>query len=259
MWTPESGDAIWGAYTRAVRTPSRAERDFYLSGYLGTGPGGVPFFARFNANREFRTESLNGFEVGYRRLVRPDLFVDIATFYNRYDDLFSQNITGPVFGEATPAPEHLLLPAQFRNSLMGATSGYEIAPEWRPREWWRLRGSWSYLQIDVKARPGSGEVGSSSFVENASPEHQVVVQSALEPWKQVELDLTYRYVSGLGAFGIPAYSTGDARIGWRFWRDLEIAVVANSLLQPWHAEFGNDPGPPVGIRRSIYGRIAWGR
>jgi len=77
MWTPHKKHAIWTSHTRAVRTPSRVERDF-------------------------QTETLNGLDLGYRTLLIPNLFIDIASFYNRYNDLFSQNITGAPYLETTP-------------------------------------------------------------------------------------------------------------------------------------------------------------
>ena len=78
-----------------------------------------------------------------------------------------------------------------------------------------------------------------------------MAQSAFEFGKHVEVDLTYRYASALKGLeqAIPAYSTGDARIGWRVRPELEIAVVGRNLLQPWHLEYASDPGPNVGIRR----------
>ncbi len=39
---------------------------------------------------------------------------------------------GPAFVETSAGSTHLLLPAQFRNGLLGTTKGVEIAPEWRP-------------------------------------------------------------------------------------------------------------------------------
>lgn len=36
LWTPTATQTVWLAGTRAVRTPSDSERDFYLSGYIGT-------------------------------------------------------------------------------------------------------------------------------------------------------------------------------------------------------------------------------
>ena len=69
LWTPTAKHTFWAAFTRAIRTPSRAEHDFYLSSYLGRRRA-VPFFARFNANPDFAPEQLNGYEVGYRPAAR---------------------------------------------------------------------------------------------------------------------------------------------------------------------------------------------
>ncbi|MGH9637909.1 MAG: TonB-dependent receptor plug domain-containing protein, partial [Candidatus Angelobacter sp.] len=64
LWTPSEKQTVWASFTRAVRTPADVERDFFLSGFIGTAPGGLPFFARFNANRDFRSETLKGYEAG---------------------------------------------------------------------------------------------------------------------------------------------------------------------------------------------------
>ena len=59
--------------------------------------------------------------------------MDFAGFFNRYHDLFSQDLAGPIFLETTlpfpvpvEPPTHLLLPAQFRNDLFGfGVTAYE--------------------------------------------------------------------------------------------------------------------------------------
>jgi iron complex outermembrane receptor protein len=256
-WTPSDKQTIWAAFTHSVRTPSRAEEDFFLSGYIGTTASGVPFFARFNANRNFAPEQLNGYELGYRRLMRRNLYLDLATFFNHYHDLFSEDITGPAFLEATPAPAHFLLPAQFRNDLLGATTGMEISPEWRPASFWRLRGSYSFLHIDLKKAPNTLELGTSPIIEGSSPQHQGSIQTNIDLSKRFELDLTYRYVSSLPSQSVPAYSTGDARLGWHVTRQFEVSLVGRNLFQPWHFEYQGDPGPLVGIKRSAYVKLTW--
>lgn len=257
LWTPTSKQAYWASFTRAVRTPSRAERDFYLSGYIGEAPNGTPFFARFNANPAFATERMVGWELGYRYLFRPSLYIDVATFRNRYDNLFSQEITGPVALESSPGVAHLLLPARFGNSLFGMTTGGEIAPEWRPTPHWRLRPSYAYLYMDLDKVPGSLEVGTAPVVERTSPRHQVVAQSSVELPQSLQLDLTYRYVSSLPGQNIGAYSTADARLAWRFHPKVELSVTGRNLLQPGHEEFPNDPGPTVRIRRTAYLQLSF--
>jgi iron complex outermembrane receptor protein len=257
LWTPTKRHSAWAAVTRAVRTPSRAERDFFLSGYINTAANGTPFFARFNANDNFKTERMNGYELGVRHLVRKNLYFDIASFHNRYDDLFSQEIAGPPFLENSPGQPHLLIPAQFRNGLYGATSGYEVTPEWRPTESWQLKGAYSYATMDLHTKPGSQDLGSAPIVERSSPRHQTVIQSALALGKSVDFDLVYRFVSSLPGVSVPKYSTGDARIGWRVRPGLELSLAGRNLMQPSHIEMANDPGPNVGIRRTAYIQLKW--
>jgi iron complex outermembrane receptor protein len=64
-------------------------------------------------------------------------------------------------------------------------------------------------------------------------------------------------VSALTAQSVPSYSTGDARLAWRFRPQFELSLVGRNLLQPYHFEYAGDPGPLVGIRRSGYLSLAW--
>jgi iron complex outermembrane receptor protein len=257
LWTPTETQTVWLAATRAVRTPSDGEDDFFLSGFIGTSPTGVPFFARFNANRNFQSEKLDSYEMGYRGLLRRDVYLDLAGFFNQYSDLFSEDITGPAFLESAPTPTHLLLPAEFGNGLDGTTTGVEIAPEWKPTSLWRLRGSYSFLHMSIRKGPNSHDIGSAPATNGSSPQHQVLLQSSFDLPKQVTFDFDYRYVSKLPGISIPSYSTGDARLAWTFWHHWELSAVGRNLLQPGHIEFASDPGPNVPIKRSFYGKLVW--
>ncbi len=257
LWTPTEKQTLWAAFTHAVRTPADVERDFFLSGYIGPGPGGLQFFARFNANRNFRSEQMNGYELGYRRLITKTLYVDLSGFYNHYSDLFSEDITGSPFLESDPAPTHILLPAEFGNGLLGTTKGVEIAPEWRPTHFWRLRGSYSYLQMDLEKSRNSLDIGTAPGIEGSSPKHQAMVQSGFDISKNFTLDFSYRYISALPGQKVEAYSTGDTVFGWRFREHFRLSLVGKNLLQPQHAEDGGDPGPLVLIKRSAYAKLTW--
>ncbi|HEY6769096.1 MAG TPA: TonB-dependent receptor, partial [Candidatus Sulfotelmatobacter sp.] len=259
LWTPSDKQTFWAAFTHAVRTPSDAERNFNLSGFGGLAPGGLPIFARFNANPNFRSEQLNGYEAGYRRLVRNKIYFDIAAFFNHYTDLFSEDIIGAPFLENNPPPTHILLPAEFGNGLLGTTEGVEIAPEWRPTKSWRLLGSYSFLEMHIKKSPGSLDVGSAKSIEGSSPQHEVTAQSDWDFGKHFSMDLIYRYVSALPAQKISAYSTGDARFDWKLNSYVNLSVVGRSLFQPHHDEAAGDPGPVVGIKRGVFGQVTWTR
>jgi iron complex outermembrane receptor protein len=262
LWTPSAKNSFWTSYTHALRTPSDAEENFYLSSYQGVA-GGLPVYARFDGNPRFAPEQLNGYEAGYRTLITKSLFVDIAAFYNHYHDLFSENLAGPLsvqssfpFPIADAPPAYILIPAQFQNSLYGQTKGVEIAPEWRPTGFWRLRGSYSFLHMTLANRPGILG-GSPASITGASPQHEATVESSFDITKRFDLDLTYRFVSSLSAQSVPAYSTGDVRLAWRFKPRIEFSVVGQNLFQRYHVEYVGDPGAPVGIVRNLYAAVSF--
>jgi len=253
LWTPSSRQTVWAAVTRAVRTPSRVEEDLQLTGLAAPTP--LTFF-RIIGDRKFSSESLIGYEAGYRSLVSPKFYVDIAAFYNNYDHLLSVEPGAP-FSESSPPPPHTVIPFFFRNGLLGHTAGFEIAPDWTPTRTWRLRGSYSFLHIDLDKKASSQDTSSGNSTQGSSPHHQVAIQSFLDLPKKLQFDQTLRYVSALPAQLVRAYTTADVRFSWHATRSLGVSVVGQNLFQPHHAEFGGDPGPLVGIERSAYIKLTW--
>ena len=254
LWTPSAHRTVWAAITRAVRTPSRLDDDLQLTDFLSANP---PLFLRVVGSNTFQSEQLRGSEIGYRTLVAGHLYLDVATFYNNYHDLYGYG-TGTVLVEATP-PARLVLQLPLANALQGDTAGVEIAPDWKPRQWWDLRGSYSYLHLHVHDRPGFTDALNTVSDNGSSPHHQIELQSLLNLPKKFEFDATYRYVSALPAQTVSAYSTGDVRFGWHAGRGWESSIVGQNLLQPRHAEFGSDVDTIVGIKRAVYAQIVWRR
>src|SRR5713226_3117951 len=151
LWTPTARQTIWAGFTRAVRTPSRVEDEDLLSGLISASP---PTFIRYIGDGKFTSEHLLSYEAGYRTLLSSTLHLDVATFYNNYDHLLSVE-PGTRFSETSPPPTHFVVPFFLRNGLMGTTYGIEIAPDWRPAEWWRLEGSYSFLHMNIAKSVGS--------------------------------------------------------------------------------------------------------
>jgi iron complex outermembrane recepter protein len=254
LYTPTSHQSVWAAVTRAVRTPSRLDEDLQFTELATTNP--VPIFLRIEGNPKFVSETLLGYEAGYRSLLGPRFSVDVAGFYNDYNNLSSLE-PGALFVETRAPPAHLILPVVYGNGLRGTTSGFEIAPNWKPTNWWRFEASYSYLHIDLKKQPGSRDVSTVSSTVGSSPQHQGVIQSFLDLPGNVELTLAYRYVSALPAQHVNSYGTPDIRLAWQAFRNVEFSVAGQNLLQPHHAEYGGDPGPLIGIKRDIYASITW--
>ncbi len=259
LWTPASSQSVWVAATHAVRTPSDIEENVQLSEAVAPG-----LYLRLQGDGTFINEKLNGYEAGYRGLFGANVSMDVAVFYNNYNDVFSAEL-GKLTLETTPAPAHLLLPLLFGNGLVGNTSGFELSSAWTPVSQWRVNGSYSFLHMDMGTKATSADASSAAMDNGSSPHHQVVVHSALNlPWR-LEFDQTYRYVSALPALTaqplltIDAYHTADLRGSWHANDSLELALVGQNLLQPHHVEFNGDPATLVGIVRSVYVKATWRR
>lgn len=253
LWTPGVHQTFWAAATRAVRTPSRIDTDIALEGYL-LSIQQVPVYVQVAGNKNFNSERLTSYEVGYRQLLTPRLYVDVAGFRNAYSGLSSY---GPASLAFDTSPQRIFIGLPFVNGINGFTDGFEIAPDWKPTYWWRLEGSYSYLHINLENRPGIVIASTLASDQGSSPAHEFAIQSFVNlPWN-VELDETYRYVGALPAQGAEAYGTADARIGWSPSEHLEFSISGDNLLQPYHVEFTPGSGPAVGIKRSGYGEITF--
>lgn len=253
LWTISPRHAVWAAVTRAVRTPSRIEEDVTLFGFALAAP---PIFAEIDGNKQLSSESLLGYEAGYRALITPKFYVDFAAYHNNYDDLVS---LGEAFAtiDLTPAPPHFSLHFPWVNGVKGHTDGFEIAPDWRPTSWFQMKAAYSYLNLDLRLKPGSPDNQAVSLHEGSSPHNQIMLQSRFNLPKGFEFDQTYRYVSALPAQLVNGFSTADVHFAWQANRQLEFSIVGQNLFQPQHTEFGRDPGPLVGIKRSVYAQIRW--
>ncbi len=257
LWTPNKHNSFWMAATRAVRTPSRIEQGFQFTALiLPTIPG----YVRLIGDGDFSPEQLLGYEVGYRGYVRDNFSVDVAAFYNQYNDLLSVENPGIVV-ETSPPPPHLLIPLSLRNGVQAISKGFEISPAWRVAAWWNLKGSYSFLHLNARDKPTSDDASTVGQLQGDSPRHKVVVQSLFNLPRHFETDFTYRYVSSINDPGqkVAAYSTADARLSWRFVPQWEISLVGRNLFQPQHFEYFGDPGGPVGIKRSFYAQLTWTR
>ncbi len=255
LWTPTDHQSFWAALTRAVRTPSRLDKDVEFAIFVTDAP--PPVYFDIKGDPTFQSERLLSYEVGYRTTITPRLYVDVASFYNIYHDL--QNY-GPLSlaVSSTPPPLHLNIVVPYANGIEGHTIGAEIAPDWQITHWWQVRGSYSYLHMALRDAPGFTDTGNilGSYA-GSSPSHGVFVQSLFSLPKRSEFDLKYRYASALPAQAVKAYGTGDARFGWHATENLELSVVGENLFQPRHAEFGGNPGPLVELKRSVFGKITW--
>jgi iron complex outermembrane recepter protein len=257
LWTPGPRHSAWTAVTRSVRTPSRLERDFTL---YATGTTGQPVFLKVEPNPDFDSETHVGYEAGYRTTVTPRLYVDVAAFHSRHDQLGSLPLGAQKLEPAT-APTRVVFPLMFRNGIDGTSSGGEIAPTWRPTEWWQVRGYYAYLKVRTAFKPGEQTSMDRSVVQynGSSPRHQSQVQSLLSLPHGIEADVTVRRVSSLPGRSVPAYTATDTRLGWTVSPSLRVSLIGRNVFDETHLEFAHDPPPNVEIRRSVTVTATWSR
>ncbi len=249
LLTPGEEQAVWASVTRSVRTPSRFERDLHYE--VLADPVG-PVYAAIAGSPDFAAETVVGTEAGYRRLLTPNLYVDVAAFYNDYADLAGSG--PPTLDVAlTPIPR-LLLTVPFANTVRATTRGIEISPDWKPVPVWQLRGSYAYLTLRAESQPGFADPAAAGNYVGLAPRHQVRIQSRLDVASRLEVDQTFRYVSALPAQQVEAYSTIDARVAWRLSPRVAFSVVGQNLFDAHHQEFN---AVPVEIRRSGYVQITF--
>jgi iron complex outermembrane recepter protein len=215
---------LWAAVSRAVRTPSRLERDLSVSG-LADGSG-------------FDSEKVIAYEAGYRATPVSWLSYDLAGYYNDHHDLLSLEPGTPI---------------RLANGMKGYSQGIGLSTTAQALSWWRLRVAYTLLDLNLRRKNGSGDPVTEAGTEGASPQHIVVLHSLMNLPGNVEVDPLVRYVSALPAQNTPEYKEMDLRIAWKPVSGLEVSVVGQNLFHRRHREFGQ----AFEVQRGVYGKVSW--
>jgi iron complex outermembrane recepter protein len=234
-WTPSATQLFWAAGSRAVRTPSRIDRDFAIL----LAPGLV-----FLQGGPFQSEQLLAWELGWRTQPSERMMLSVSTFYNIYRDLRS--------AEPTPV---LTLPITIGNGVEGNAWGAEFAAQYQVSPRWRLRAGYTYFDKDLEVKDNSADLNEGS-VESNDPSHQALLQSVFDVGRNFELDFVARYAGDLPDPAIPEYVGLDIRLGWKPTPRLSVVVAGQNLLKDVHREFwAEDEGRQ--INRGVYAKLVW--
>ncbi len=77
LWEVRPQHILWGAVSRAVRTPSRAESDFRVN--VAASPGPVsPVLVSILGNPDVEAEELFAYELGYRGWLTSQMYIDLV-------------------------------------------------------------------------------------------------------------------------------------------------------------------------------------
>ncbi|WP_162937684.1 TonB-dependent receptor plug domain-containing protein [Indioceanicola profundi] len=229
-WQAPEGALLWTAVSRAVRTPSRVDRELVAPGVLVRG--------------SFGSEKLIAFEAGYRGRPLDRTSLSVSTFFNVYDDI---RTTEPV----TTAP----LPLALANGIRGESWGVEVWGEYLLTDWWRLSAGATILRKDFRLKGGRNDRANFAAVGN-DPDWHGQVRSRMNLAGGLELDLAVRTVDDLSAPALPGYTLVDARLGWRLLDSLELSLAGDNLLNERHTEMTENPARRV-FGRTVQLRARW--
>jgi len=260
-WSPAQGHALWGALSRAVRTPSRGEDDIRAVTQVWPSDSlyaGSPLAAAtLLGNRAFDSETVLAFDAGYRAHLRTWLSLDVAAFHNLYDDLRTKELDlGSI--EAAPSGSHLIVPVWVDNKAGGRTYGVELAADGQVRDGWRLRAAYTYFHMDLDVDEDSFDALTESYARE-NPGHLLSVRFLLDLPGAVELDLIGRYMDDLPTLDIDRYLTFDLCIGWRPNERLELSIAGRNLLDSPRPEFVSQASGvlPAEVQAGVYSTMTW--
>ncbi|MBI2772748.1 MAG: TonB-dependent receptor [Burkholderiales bacterium] len=224
---------LWGAVSRAVRTPSRIDKEFY-------SPGTPPFVV-VAGGPNFNSEVARVYELGYRAQPVPAVSWSLTAFHHDFDRLRSLD-AGP--GGPT-----------FNNNLEGRVTGVEAWGNWRLSDSWRLDAGYVRQNQHFQALAGTAPIGGVASLGN-DPRYYGSLGLAWNASHTMEADVQVRRVGALPSPAVPAYTAVDLRWGWRVRPDLELSFTVRNLTDSRHPEWGN-PASRVEIERSFLLKAVW--
>ncbi len=216
-WKPDASQLLWSSISRAVRAPSRVDRDLYA-------PATAPFILA--GNTTFRSEIANVVELGYRAQPSAAISYSVTVFHADYDYL--RTIERLASGAFT-----------IGNEMDGTSSGIETWGTYQATPAVRLSAGWTALRQRLHLKPGSTDPGGTSGAGN-DPAHTWQLRTAWDINANTTLDITLRHVGALPRPAVPDYHALDLRLGWKIRPGLELAVGARNLGGK-HPEFGTLP------------------
>ena len=231
-WQLADDQLVWAALSRAVRAPSRIDREFFV-------PATAPFLLAGGPN--FESEIANVAEIGYRASISHRFTGSVTGYWHDFDRIRSLE----------PRPGGLM----FENKIEGRTYGVEAWAEYRPIDRWRLSAGLVRQRVKFEREPDSRDTAGLASAGN-DPGGWWQLRSNFDLSQNIELDVRARRISSLPNPYVPAYTAIDLRIGWRPWRQLEASLSIQNAFDPGHAEWGSAVNRAE-FERAFFVQLTW--
>jgi len=228
-WKLAPDHLVWGDVSRAVRAPSRLDRD--------------AFTPVLRTNSTFESERAGVAELGYRTQVTPSLSFSVTAFHHRYPNLRTIEFT-PDFKGVVVA-----------NGFEGRSTGVEGWGTWRVAPWWRIDLGAMTMSETIQVRPGHVDVGGVSQISN-DPRHTAQLRSAWDIGSAWDAEVLVRNVGHIPGYDVPAYTVVDGRVAWQLRRELELSLAVQNAFDRDYGELGPASSRAV-FRRTWLLALRW--
>ncbi len=253
VWTVHKAHSIWGSFSRAVRDPSHSEVNLDAIAGFVPSPGGLITLHAFG-NPNLQSENVEAYELGYRFQPSPTVSLDLATYYNSYDNLI-------VFAPAAIQPPLEIVTVATNETAAGGgtaqTHGAEFTANWKPLPRWMISPTFTETR------------GSANAIASV-PKHLFGVQSRIDATRTIYLNAGLYHYNALAPSagpivgspptpGVPTFNRVDVGLSWRPKSQWTFSVWGRNLQSDQHVEFVKDffGGAPAEIPRSVSFKLMW--
>lgn len=236
LFAPAKSHSFWGGWSRAVRTPSRAERDTTTFPIGQSEFQGLPVLIDLVGNQNLQAELVREWSAGYRYQQRQRWSIDLNLFHNRLTGLTSIEL-GERSLEFAPS---LLVRQRVSNGngREGTSRGFEFTGSASLKSWWKIHGSYSYLSSFSRAKPDSTDP--TQYISGEEPRHQFKMRSLWNLSKRWQFDVSGYAIDRIPAYQVPGKLRIDSRLGWRPTRSHELSFVVQDWLDQRRLEFQSE-------------------
>jgi iron complex outermembrane receptor protein len=220
-WRVASGHTAWAAISRAVRTPSRVETDIVSVPYAVVG------------NPDINATDLMAYEAGYRFSLTRDLSLDLATYFNKYEDQITS------------------VGGSYTNDGYSEAYGFEASMTWQLDENLKMIGNYTFQDVEFHGPGGADK-------EDTSPRNQVSVRAYYDLNEKLALNTALYWYDNVPAANVHSYFRYDIGLTWKPNENVEVSIWGQNLADDSHQEYNNalGLGNPAGeIQSGVYGKV----
>jgi len=230
LWKASPSLSLWGAVSRAVRTPSRMDANgeiviaLYPPGH-SLNPGPIPVMVTFRGDEGFESEELTAIEWGAKTLISDRANLSLSFFYNQYSDLRTGSNLDPEFIFSNGLPVGIDQTSLANNELEGDTYGMEALLEFQAAKDWKLIAGYSYINMDFEF---GGEL--EEFLNSFYSTHKFSFQSRFKWSDTVRFNTWLTYTHDIDVQDQSGIFDLTLSLSWQPSPDWRFEIVGHNLL-----------------------------